>query len=57
MNASEEEMVYEQKMDQVTEQLEEMILDALLTVLKKIKKRNVTFEKLFNRAQNQLNQF
>jgi hypothetical protein len=57
MNASEEEMVYEQKMDQVTEQLEELILDALLKALKKIKQRNLTFEDLFRRAQNQLNQF
>ena len=57
MNAPEEEMVYEQKMDQITEHLEELILDALLTVLKKIKKRNITFEELYWRAQNQRNQF
>ncbi len=57
MNTHEEEMVYEQKMDQVTEQLEELILDALLKALKKIKNRNLTFEELYRRAQNQLNQF
>ena len=57
MNTSEEKMVYEQKMDQVTKHLEELILDALLKALKKIKHRNLTFEDLFRRAQNQLNQF
>ena len=52
MNAPEKEMVYEQKMDQVTEYLEELILDALLKALKKIKNRNLTFEELYWRAQN-----
>jgi len=57
MNTSEEEKVYEQKMDQVIVQLEELILDSLLKALKKIKNRNLMFEELYRRAQNQLNQF
>jgi hypothetical protein len=43
MNELDEELQYEQKMDRITEQLEELVLDAVLSVLEKIKKRNLVF--------------
>jgi len=35
-----EELVYEEKIDRITEQLEELILDALMAALGKIRERN-----------------
>jgi len=46
MNAYEEEVLYETKMDQISGELEEMILDAMIAALKKIKERNLIFSKL-----------
>lgn len=46
MNAYEEEVLYEIKMDQISGELEEMILDAMIAALKKIKERNRHFSKL-----------
>jgi len=43
MDRSREELEYEEKMDRVCECLEELILDAMLTALDKIKKRNLLF--------------
>jgi hypothetical protein len=43
MNEHEEEWVYEQKLDRITEYIEELVLDAMLTALQKIKKRNLFF--------------
>ena len=43
MNDYDEEMIYEQKLDRITEHIEELVLDAMLAALKKIKKRNLFF--------------
>jgi len=43
MNPLKEELVYEQKMDEITVQLEELILDAMIAILQKIGKRNLEF--------------
>ena len=45
MDTSNEELVYEQKLDMVTEQLEELVLDAMIAALQKIRKRNLEFLK------------
>jgi hypothetical protein len=41
-----EELVYEEKIVRITEQLEELILDALITALGKIRERNELFGRL-----------
>jgi hypothetical protein len=41
-----EKLVYEEKIDRITEQLEELTLDALMTALEKIRKRNELFCRL-----------
>ena len=41
-----EELVYEEKIDRITEQLEELILDALMSALEKIRERNELFGRL-----------
>ncbi len=46
MKSQEEELQYEEKMDQVSVQIEELILDALIAALEKIKERNHRFSKL-----------
>ena len=43
MDPLEKEWVYEQKLDRITEQMEELILDAMLAALQKIRKRNLFF--------------
>jgi hypothetical protein len=43
MNQREEEWIYEQKLDRITEHIEELVLDAMLAALQKIKKRNLFF--------------
>jgi len=43
MNQFEEECIYEQKLDRITEHIEELVLDAMLAALQKIKKRNLFF--------------
>jgi len=43
MNIYEEELQYEQKMDQISEELEEMVLDAMIAALKKIRERHRHF--------------
>jgi len=43
MNELEEKLHYEQKMDRITEYLEDLVLEAMLAVLDKIKKRNLIF--------------
>ena len=54
MDSLKEESVYEEKMDRICECLEELILDAMLAALDKIKKRNLLFEDITktNRVQN-----
>ena len=46
-----EEIAYEQKMDQIVEQLEELMLDALLAALQKVKQRNLMFDDLLKESQ------
>lgn len=46
-----EEIAYEQKMDQIVEQLEELMLDALLAALYKIKQRNLMFNNLLKESE------
>ena len=41
-----EELVYEEKIDRITEQLEELILDALMAALGKIREHNELFGRL-----------
>ena len=41
-----EQLVYEQKIDRITEQLEELMLDALMAALEKIRERNQLFGRL-----------
>jgi hypothetical protein len=46
MNTYEEDLQYEGKMDRISEQIEELMLDAMLAALKKIKDRNLFFTNL-----------
>lgn len=46
----EEEQVYEEKLDEISERLEVLILDAMLSALRKMKDRNVEFDKLAKRS-------
>ena len=50
MNPLEDELAYEQKMDEVTLQLEELILDAMIAALEKIRKRNLEFDQVLYRS-------
>ena len=52
MNSYEEGLQYERKMDRISEQIEELMLDAILTVLKKIKERNLFYSNVESRPQN-----
>jgi len=46
MSDRNEELVYEEKMDRIAEQLEELMLDALLSALRKLQERNELFGRL-----------
>jgi hypothetical protein len=50
MNPIEEEIAYEEKMDEITVQLEELVLDAMIAALKKIRKRNHEFDQVLYRS-------
>ncbi len=50
MNPIEEEIAYEEKMDEITVQLEELILDAMIAALDKIRKRNHEFDQVLYRS-------
>ena len=50
MNPMEEEIAYEEKMDEITAQLEELILDAVIAALEKIRKRNREFDQIIYRG-------
>lgn len=52
MNSYEEDFQYEIKMDRISEQIEELMLDAILTVLKNIKERNLFDSNVESRPQN-----
>ena len=56
MNPLEEELVYEQKMDEITVQLEELILDAMIAALQKIGK-NLEFIEASIRSQTDQTNF
>jgi hypothetical protein len=45
-----EEISYEEKMDKAVEQLEELILDALIVALEKMRNRNQTCGELLYRS-------
>ena len=48
MNTYEEHLQYEEKMDRISEELEEMVLDTMIAVLRKIRERNFDFSKSAN---------
>ena len=48
MDEYEEDLVFDIKMDLITEHIEEMFLDAMLSAVKKIKERNIDFLKAEN---------
>jgi hypothetical protein len=52
MNPYEEELQYERKMDRIAEQIEELMLDAMIAALKKIKDRNDFYSNVVTRPQN-----
>jgi hypothetical protein len=49
MNTINEEICFEQKMHHISEIMEEIVLDAMLAALQKIKDRNLIFDRI---AQN-----
>jgi len=53
MNSYEENLLYESKMDRISEQIEELMLDAMIAALKKIKDRNLFYSNLQNKPQNE----
>jgi hypothetical protein len=57
MNDNEEELIYEQKLDRITEYIEELVLDAMLAALKKIKKRNLIFSVCPNSVEDDSEKF
>ena len=52
MNSYEKDLKYERKMDRISEQIEELMLDAMITALKKIKDRNLFYSDVKSRPQN-----
>ena len=52
MNSYEEDLQYERKMDRISEEIEEIMLDAMIAALQKIRERNFNFSKLANRPQS-----
>ncbi len=52
MNSYEEDLQYERKMDRVSEQIEELMLDAMIAALKKIRERNLFYSNVESRPQN-----
>jgi hypothetical protein len=52
MNSYEEDLQYERKMDRISEHIEELMLDAMIAALKKIRDRNLFFSNLKTRHEN-----
>lgn len=52
MNTYEEDLQYERKMDRISEQIEELVLDAMIAALNKMKDRNLFYSNLKTRPQN-----
>ena len=46
MSDQNQELIYEEKIDNITLQLEELVLDVLMAVLRKIRERNELFTAL-----------
>ena len=46
-----EELVYEEKLDNISEHLEELMLNAMLSALRKIKERNMLFDDLSKKTE------
>ena len=57
MDILEEEVIYEEKMDAITILLEELILDAMLSVLRKIKERETEFNRLSQKHNKDVDPF
>jgi len=53
MNTYEENLQYEEKMDRISEELEEMVLDTMIAVLRKIRERNFNFSKSVNQTHSE----
>jgi hypothetical protein len=53
MDTYEKQWVLETKMDRIAEDIEEMVLDAILSVLKKIKENNSVSWKSENESHNE----
>ena len=54
MDIIEEELVYEKKMGEITIQLEELILDAMIAALEKIRERNHEFNRMEQRKNDHM---
>ena len=52
MNSYEEGLQYERKMDRISEQIEELMLDAMITALTKMKDRKPFYSNVESRPQN-----
>ena len=52
MDSYEEGLQYERKMDRISEQIEELMLDAMITALTKIKDRNLFYTNVESRPQD-----
>jgi hypothetical protein len=52
MDIYEEGLQYERKMDRISEQIEELMLDAMIAALKKIRDRNLFYSESETRPQN-----
>ena len=52
MDTYEEDLQYQRKMDHVSEQIEELILDAMIAALKKIQDRNLFYSNVKTRHQD-----
>jgi hypothetical protein len=57
MSENEEDLLYEQKLDRITEHIEELVLDAMLAALQKIKKRNLLFSSMADNTEDDNGKF
>jgi hypothetical protein len=53
MNTYEEGLQNERKMDHIAEQIEELVLDAMIAALNKIRDRNLFYSDIETRPQNE----
>ena len=52
MDIYEESLQYERKLDRISEQIEELMLDAMIAALNKIRDRNLFYSESETRPQN-----